>query len=383
MATKLFNFTNQRLNAEKLREVQAFNSSDFGGIISRDLVSPFSISDNTVILDASENSPVTFLGGGLILNQTEQASCSFINNKTLWYLEVELNSNVANITTDELIVSEDPPTKSINFKSTLCDSLTIDKTYTYFTPVFEAQGSPKNNQYYEYSTDTYILSEDESVDSTKTYYLKIEASRLLFTASYLSTSTFSYFGNTIWISPTVFIIPLFAYVDDDIVQAVTIRDIGNFESLISMESFAKLKTYADGTFVWSIGGMEPIMAPDGTSHRKGDIGKLNITDDTIYNIEHADDSTPNYNTPVKIQNLTINSISNENNNAYTKLIVDKEGNISTSLDYIESVYHGGTGANNRSEAKTNLGIFYGDKNPKTSSPTNIPQEGDIYLWIIE
>ena len=43
MATKLFNFTNQKLNAGKLREVESFNSHDFGGIISKNFNSPFSI----------------------------------------------------------------------------------------------------------------------------------------------------------------------------------------------------------------------------------------------------------------------------------------------------------------------------------------------------
>lgn len=384
MSTKLFNFTNQRLNADKLRELQLFNSCGFCGIISKDASSPFTISGTTVTLNASENSPVTFIGGGLLLNQDSNQSCSLAIENTLWYIKIILDSSVANITTNELIdTTVDPQINKITFESSVCESINIDANYTYFTPVFEAHGDPSLNQYYEYSDDEYTLSQDSEVDSSKTYYIKIESSRLLFNNSSLSTSTFSYFGNTIWISNDTFIIPLFVNSGGNLVETTIIRDLSDFEGLLSMSAYGELHTYADGTFVWSTGGREPIIAPDGTTHRKGDIGKLNITDDTIYNITHADDSNPNYDTPVKIQNLTINNLANINNDSYTKLIVDANGNISTSLEYVEPIWHGGTGATTRGLAKRNLGIFYGTISPKEQAPVTSPQEGDLYLWIVE
>ena len=384
MATKLFNYTNQKLNAEKLREIESFNSHDFGGIISKSFSSPFSISGTTVTLNASESSPVTFLGGGVLLNQVSQKTCLLSSNK-LWYLEVELDSSFANITTDELLdTSQDPPINKINFKSITCDYLNIDNTYTYYTPVFEAKGNPNTNQYYEYSGGSYTLSTDSEVDSSKNYYLKIEASRISFSSSSLSTSTFSYFGNTIWISDTIFIIPLFANVNGSLIQTVIVRDLSSLEGLISMDAYARLQAYANGTFVWSSGGRESVVAPDGTTHRKGDIGNLNITNDTIYNnTNYGTDINPDYRDPVKINNLTINNVANANNDIDTKLVVDINGNISAKTDYIQPVNHGGTGASTRGPAKRNLGIFYGVKKPSEQPPTTSPQEGDIYLWIIE
>lgn len=384
MATKLFNYTNQRLNADKLREVQAFNSDNFAGIISKDLSSPFSVSGNVVTLVASEN-PVSFLGGGVLLNQADDVYCTLLENNKLWYLEVTLDADVATILNDNLIevVNSEIQIDRINFKSTVCSSITTDATYTYFTPTFEASGNPSESNYYEYDDNAYVLSSDTEVDATKIYYVKIEASRILFQLNE-GTPVYSYLGNTIWTSDSTFIIPLFAKIDNELVQTIIIRTLSDFENLMSMESFSRLKSYVDGTFVWSCGGRETVLAPDGTTHRKGDIGGLNITGDTIYNnINYGTDANPDYHDPVKIQNLTINNLASVSNDVDTKLVVDTDGNITAKSDYILPIIHGGTGANNRTTIKKNLGIFYGTTKPQQSPPTTTPQEGDIYLWIIE
>lgn len=381
MSVNLFNYTNQKLNAEKMREVSAFNSGDFGGIICNN--SPFSISGTTVTLTASDNAPVTFMGGGVLLNQVSTEYCSLASSGKLWYLEVILDGSVANITTDKLIeqVDEETQIEKITFKSTTCDSIEKSATYTYYTPVRSAEGNPNINKYYEYSDGTYTLSDDFVVDSSKVYYAKIEANAIVFKANSLSTATFTYFGNTIWTSDNTFIIPLFANVSGELVQTVIVRDVSDLEGLLTLESYARLKAYCEGTFVWSSGGREWVVAPDGSTHRKGDIGNLNITGDTIYNnTNYGTDVNPDYHDPVKIQNLTINNLSSVNNDADTKLIVDSNGNISISQNYVQPISHGGTGATTRAAAKANLGIYYGTSQP---TPSGIYSEGDIYLWIIE
>ena len=381
MSVNLFNYTNQKLNAEKMREVSAFNSGDFGGIICAN--SPFSISGTTVTLTASEDAPITFMGGGVLLNQVSTEYCSLASSDKLWYLEVILDSSVANITTDKLIehIDEETQVEKITFKSTTCDYISKSANYTYYTPIKAASGNPNANRYYEYNNGTYTISGDGEVISSKIYYAKIEANAIIFKANSLSTATFTYFGNTVWISDNTFIIPLFANISDELVQTVLVKDVSDLEGLLTLESYARLKAYCEGSFVWSSGGREPVMAPDGSIHRKGDIGNLNITEDTIYNnTNYGTDDNPDYHDPVKIQNLTINNLSNVNNSPDTKLIVDSRGHISVSQDYVQPVAHGGTGATTRAEAKANLGIYYGTSQP---TPSNIYSEGDIYLWIIE
>lgn len=382
MAVKLFNYINQKLNAEKLREIEAFNSSNFGGIIGES--SPFTVSGNTVTLTASQSSPITFLGGGLLLNQTETVSYTFSDNK-LWYLEVILDSSVANITTDELIeVVDNNRISKISFKSVSCSSFNKNATYTYYSPIIEASGNPKLNQYYEYLDGTYTLSEDTSVNASKEYYYKIEATSITFTSSSLSTSSFTYFGNTLWISDNTFIIPLYAKVDGELIQTTIVRSLSDLEGLLSLSAYSHLKMFAEGTFVWSSGGREQVIDLNGSIHRKGDIGNLNITNDTIYNnTNYGTDLNPDYKDPVKINNLTVNKIANSSNDVDTKLVVDVNGNISAKTDYVQPINHGGTGATTRGPAKRNLGIFYGTKKPSEQPPTTSPQEGDIYLWIIE
>ena len=233
MATKLFNYKNQRLNANKLREVQAFNSSNFGGIVSN--TSPFIVNGNAVTLV----SPVTFLGGGVLLNQLENVS-STISNNNLWCLEVTLDSSVANITTDELIDSSNPsePTSKIQFKNYTCSNLSKGPTFTYFSPIEHPSGAPNTSGYYVYNNNSYTVSTDTSVNPSTDYYYKIEASKIKFTISGENTNTYNYIGNTLWLNENTFIIPLYANIGGELVQAVVIRDLSDLEGLLSLSAYA-------------------------------------------------------------------------------------------------------------------------------------------------
>ena len=375
MATKLFNYTNQRLNANKLREVQAFNSSNFGGIVSN--TSPFIVNGNDVTLV----SPVTFLGGGVLLNQLENVS-STISNNNLWCLTVTLDSSVANITTDELIDSSNPskPISKIQFNNYTCSNLSKGPTFTYFSPIEHPTGAPNTSGYYVYKynesteptviTDGYIVSTDTSVNPSTDYYYKIEASKIKFTIPGETTNTYNYIGNTLWLNENTFIIPLYANIGGELVQAVVLRDLSDLEGLLSLSAYADLKKYLEENFVWSIGGQEPI-----GNHKKGDIGYLNITNDLISNTNNS--------STVKISKLAIEDLIDTSNDNDTKLLVGVDGTISAKRDYIQPISHGGTGASDRGEAKRLLGIYYGTKSPTSSFPISNPQTRDIYFKIIE
>ena len=89
MSTNVFNYINQRLDADKLREVLRFNSYNFGGIIAKE--SPFTFDGYTATMRASESSPVLMMGGGLLLAQTSDMYIDMTINNTLSYIEVVLN----------------------------------------------------------------------------------------------------------------------------------------------------------------------------------------------------------------------------------------------------------------------------------------------------
>ena len=356
MASKLFNYTNQKLNAEKLRELQVFNSSDFCGIISDK--SPFTISGNRVTLVASESSPVTFLGGGVLIEQTETVSCNLDINKTLWYLKVELDDSATNIISDELkIIRDGEIINKISFESTSQCSIDEGSKITYFIPVSQVL-NPSADGYYEYNNNSYILSQDTSANINKTYYAKVEYNTVSFSfPNSLSSLTYKYFGTTLWINNNTFIIPLYANNDGKIVECVVIKNKSDFEKLLSLSNYYDLKKYIEDNFVWSTAGSEKV-----GNHLKGTIGKLLVSDDTIYN-----GSTTDSISPVKVQNLTVNQLKVDDKNT-DKLLVDNNGKLYVENDYVVPVSHGGTSAKNKNSAKTNLGIKYG---------TNLPASGDI------
>lgn len=373
MSTKIFNLKNQKLSADKLREVLLFNSNNYGGIIAE--TSPISISGSTASLIA----PVTFLCGGALINQTSDVSYTFNSSNELWYLEVSLNTTYANITTDELLDASN--VSYIGFKSAVCQTLIEDKTYTYYTVVFEAEGNPSTNEYYEYSDGTYSLSSDTSVDDSKVYYKKLELSSFHFKANSISTKTFTYIGTTLWISDTTFIVPICANINNSIKSLVSVKSVKDFEGLLNAEYYAQLKKYCEDTFVWTVGGQDEVVTSDGTVHKKGDIGNLNITDNVISN---------NTNNPVTISRLAVTNLSGSTNTDVDKIAVNTDGSMYLIQNYKLPVSQGGTyNASNwddtkpRYSAKKNLGIFYGTSDPTNIFPFNPVMEGDIYLKIIE
>ena len=60
-----------------------------------------------------------------------------------------------------------------------------------------------------------------------------------------------------------FIIPLgVRTADNELYQVVCVRDLKDLSGFLSLEAYAKLKAYCDGTFVWTEGGEDEVTAPE-------------------------------------------------------------------------------------------------------------------------
>lgn len=366
MSVELFNYTNQKLNAERLRELESFNSAGFSGIITES--SPFSIDGNQVTL--SENTSI--LGGGVLLNNNTPVTHTFVNSSELWCIKVNLDNSNANIITE---VND-----NIEFIKIDCDYISRNASYIYYSPVVSAEDEHLDI-YYEYvlgedEKHYYELTSDTTVETSKQYYVKIEANSIKFEAKIptFGDRKFTYFGNTLWLNTSTFIVPLYAKIDNDLVQTVIVKGLNDFRELLSLDAYSQLKAYCDGTFVWSSGGGELVTAPDGATHKKGDIGNLNISGSKI---SHQNGSS------VEVDKILISNLASVDNDINTKLTIDQFGQISISNNYILPVTYGGTGSSDRTEAKRNLGIYYGTYSPKDHNPISNPSEGDVFLWIIE
>lgn len=374
MASNLFNYESQKLSAEELRLVNSFNSYNFAGVIGKDV--PISRDGYDVTLEASPENPVIMLGGGLLLTQTSNLTFD-MNTATnqLGYIQVTLAEENGSIITDEY--------KGIEVKVSRCGYISLNKGFTIYSVVdtLDEGDDPSILSYYEYEEGLYTPSTDTIVDPEKTYYTKYDSSNFAFNVpSEFGNTIYNYNGNTIWVSDNVFIIPICIRHGSEIEYVVRVKDLRDLEGFLSLETYNKLKAYCEGTFVWTVGGQEEVVAPDGTVHKKGDIGDLNITGGYI---SHHDEAEP----------ITISSLRLENLNNASKddrIYIGEGGVLSVDTDYLTPVYKGGTWVDGswdttkpRYSAKLNLGIFYGDKDPTQSYPTTAPTEGDIYLQIID
>jgi len=119
----------------------------------------------------------------------------------------------------------------------------------------------------------------------------------------------------------------------------------------------------DETFVWRKGGVGI-----------GNVGDLNITDDTITNIKG------NNSININIRKFRLPSIIEDTSSKIDVLV--RGANDTVGTREAVPVENGGTNATERGQAKKNLGIQYGKENPSQGF-VGVAKEGDIYFKILE
>ena len=318
----IYNVENHKLYAKKLAELGDFCSDNYGGAIG-----------NFAVIEVNGKgakwltSLAKFICAGTLIEiqtTTDEVISALSNQFEMCVIELDTsNLSVDNILSDE--------TGSVSINTITCTNIIQ-------TEIAEGSGE------YKY---------DITFDG----------------------NTYEYAGNTIKLSDTKYIIPLFCLLtaDDDATIMVKNMDKSSLESFLNKTAYEKLKAYAENTFVWHDNGSDVTL--DG-NHKKGDIGNLNITDNTI-------SSTGKIELNSSAQDVEITSIPLSTANTSRAVVIDNDKLYKTNALSIEA---GGTNASDRGTAKRNLGITYGENdgnNPSTNPPAGLsPVEGDIYLWIV-
>lgn len=331
----VYNIENSKLSSEELTKILEFCSDDFGGIIaeSKDgsAINPITISGTTWTwtYNSTMSSATSFACGGYnfsIPSDSGSDSHDCPENR-LWYIK----GNIDNIKNNISIVSDE--TSFIQL--TYADGVTI--------------------------TAEDVTKDDEVIGQK--YSITI------------NDVTYTYYGNSLWENndrtSNTFIMPIVANIGGTVTELVWYRDKSTLEDFLSASAYAKLKKYLEENFVWHEDGSTVV----GT-HKKGDIGTLNVTNDTISSTSDTDKIS------IAPKNMYFSGLSSESHTEsnYHPIIIDdntKQVYNATSL----AVAGGGTGATNKADAKQNLGIYYGTGEPGTGNSA-FAEIGDIYFKIL-
>lgn len=342
MGNSVFNLKNQSLNANILTLINQYNSNNYGGVIINDETDDI-ITDNGSGSITISNA--TYMGNGIAMAVDEYSH--ILSSKDLLCLHVTLSSTDSR----NLISGNDV----IEYEIISNTTITSAPMRYYYIPVEYPSGSPADNNWYEYdsTSHSFNLSTDVEVDSTKVYYIFYESSNVSFT---YNSNNKVYDGSAITISNNEFIIPICYYSGTELIKIVLQKNLKSFKEKLSDEAYSALKDYCEKTFVWRKGG-----------ETFGDIGNLNITDEVIKNKNGG---------LVKIINPQFDI---QNTTAIEKsiLTVNSDGTVNNFISNLP-ITNGGTGADNKKSAKTNLGISYGTASASSRSGS----EGDIYFRIV-
>lgn len=158
-------------------------------------------------------------------------------------------------------------------------------------------------------------------------------------------------------------IPLVYNDNGSLVIVVTAMDKTSLEAYLTSAMLKKLMDYINSTFVWHSGGLDA--SGTSTEFKKGDVGGLNITDKII-----SSDGIIGFNA---LGDVSVAFGGRDSNGA----LHTTDGKMS---DGELPIAYGGTSADNRKDAKSNLGIKYGVYSAEQGFEN--PTEGDIYLKIV-
>ena len=367
MAIYVYNTKQQELNSKKLAELFSFSSNDFCGLISN-IQNPIKIDESTNSWSWEEplpNKVVDFMGGGVDISyDVPTSSFTFTSvegyNGSIWGIDVTIpdanSSPITNVYNSASIVQV--PCRNIEVKDLY---ITVENPF----------GNPAQKQYYVYDNGDYELSSDTEVDNEKVYYYKLADEVYSVTSANFGDGvsiSFDYYGNTVWINKGKgrFFIPFCGRISDgNTPESFTYfsilfnRDKAGYESFLSVRTYYNLLQELGNQFVFRSGGP-----------KKGDVGKLNITDNRISNQYDSTDT-------VIIQNPSFEITEFNNDNIDRVLVLNEDSGrvYKTNKDYIIPIKHGGTSAKEKDKARSNLGFYYGDQDPNLI-PNFIPTKTD-------
>lgn len=303
-----YNLQNQKLNSDELRTILKFCSDNYAGCISDE--TPLSITEGTATTKLTGS--CNFLVDGFLFHADFNNETATLNDTNNFYGIVINLGNIksnANISTNEINSSV-----RIGFIKEFTITQNSAGIYTI---------TRGNEGWNPYKYDTQYFSS-------------------------LTVGNDTFNGDLV-------VIPLAVYINSEAKSILGVRTKSSLEEFLTESALNtllnQLRDEFNSRFVWKEGGKE--------EQHRGDIGNLNITDNTIK------DTNGN---GITLDTQTFN-ISSFNAGA----IIKQENKLVSGIVPVE---FGGTGASKKDPARKNLGISSGLTLPTTG------ELGDIFLKII-
>ena len=300
-----YNLQNQKLNSDELRTILKFCSDNYAGCISDE--TPLSIPEGTAT--ATLTGSCNFLVDGFLFHADFNNETATLNDSNNFYgivINLQNTKSNANIMTNKINASV-----RIGFIKEFTITQNSDGIYTIIRG---------NEGWNPYKYDTQYFSS-----------LTVGSEPL---------------------SGDLVVIPLAIYINGKAKSILGVRTKSSLEEFLTESAFNtlldQLRNEFNSRFVWKKGGTE-----------KGNIGKLNITDNTIKD-------TNGNGITLDTQTLNVSSFG-------AGVVIKQENKL---LSGIVPVKFGGTGASEKGLARKNLGI-----NSGLTLPAN-GESGDIFLKII-
>lgn len=342
---KIYNINNHRLDSEKLTFLNTFNSDNFCGVAlspqgQNEYVSDvFQLSTTgTVVInpllednDAVDNDGISILNSGTVLKLASSDYSITPESNNFYFIKypVTYMQNENNIYSD------------------ICEEATFDhKQYTSYTSVY-------------YDINGSVCEADSEAMVGVTSKIELADGTII---NYSGQGFVTTFAND---STIYHIIPLFLYDGSRLVSLVEARNKSSLEHWLSARSLDDLWENLHKTFTHQAG------STDGNNY-----GKLADFDFSGSNVSHGDtiiitvDNDGNFIFPTYKSDTT--------NGFY----IDPDGKLHAGKVPIVA---GGTGADNKQDAKNNLGMYYGVLDPADyfSKNSMIAEEGDLYFKILD
>ena len=237
-----YNLKNQRLSSEQMRTLLAFCSDNYAGAITEDT------QEDVITVNGSKitiSNDYDFLVDGFLVHGGNGEEIDFTND----------NSGLGAL--GAIIISTSIPSDEDNTITT--DQISATVGLTGLTAVIT------------------VVDEVETID--------IKAGENTIVEDY-HCQTFEYNGN--------YIIPLACTTNNGIRILLPCMSKSHLEEFLTESAYEQLKTWAEGKFVWRIGGEEV-----------GNIGNLNVTNDLISNPEGTSIKIGDSNDVVEINGIQL------------------------------------------------------------------------------